>query len=173
MKKKFLFFFLCLGIGFWAQSQSLSPDIIASGGDISNSSALSLEWTLGELMVTTNQTRSGNLTEGFHQPFLNISELPEIVFSSDSHDDLHSDLKVDVWPNPVHSIVNFQLESDTENQYFLECFDIRGGIVTSKTKISPSTLTKIDLDQYPSGMYFLKLSNEESDLIKTFIINKQ
>jgi hypothetical protein len=50
------------------QAQSLSPTVIATAGDYSTASGVSLSWTLGEIATETYTNGGYYLTQGFQQP---------------------------------------------------------------------------------------------------------
>jgi hypothetical protein len=69
--KAFLLY-LSMAIFCYAQSQSLSPTIIASSGGYFTGTGASLSWTLGEIATETFNNGSFILTQGFQQPVVGI-----------------------------------------------------------------------------------------------------
>lgn len=67
MKKLLLLFTVIFAFGY-SNAQSLSPTVIASQGDYFWSPAVSVAWTLGEVMSETYSSSNYFLTQGFHQP---------------------------------------------------------------------------------------------------------
>jgi len=55
------------------QAQSLSPTVIATAGDYSASSSVSLSWTLGEIATETFSNGGYILCQGFQQPVTGIA----------------------------------------------------------------------------------------------------
>lgn len=78
-------------------SQQIDQAVIASAGSIDKATGISLEWTLGETMVETLNTKDRLITQGFHQPLLLAKK-----FNSAGNAAL-SDYKVTIAPNPVQS----------------------------------------------------------------------
>lgn len=69
-----------------------------------------------------------------------------------------------IYPNPSKG--KFQLDiidSQFENQYSLEIYDVRGQKVFSSFQNSQQTNINLDLSAYPAGIYFVKLF--EGDLL--------
>ncbi|MEM1358204.1 MAG: T9SS type A sorting domain-containing protein [Bacteroidota bacterium] len=61
-------------------AQSLTPEVVASAGETFSNGSLTLEWTLGEIMTET-YTGDIILTQGFHQPDVELAALPvEFLF---------------------------------------------------------------------------------------------
>ena len=55
-------------------TQQITPAVIAPAGDISKSGKLYLQWTLGEPVIETISSRDHPLTQGFHQPYIQIKK---------------------------------------------------------------------------------------------------
>jgi len=70
-----------------------------------------------------------------------------------------------VFPNPSNDFLT--VENKTTSVYQLQLFDIRGVLILQKELIITATLNVSD---YLSGAYFLKLSNAEKTLVKKVII---
>jgi hypothetical protein len=75
---------------------------------------------------------------------------------------------VKIFPNPSEGVFTLELNEDFK-QADLIVFDILGKIVFSGKKLEAST--QIDLSDYPTGMYFVKLTKD--DICKTEKIIKQ
>ncbi len=73
MKKIYVLFALFIYIN--AGAQSLSPKVIASAGGYFASANASLSWTLGETMGQTFSNGGNTLTQGFQQPYVNLTLL--------------------------------------------------------------------------------------------------
>lgn len=70
-----------------------------------------------------------------------------------------------VFPNPANDFLT--VENKTTSEYQLQLFDIRGAVILQKELINTAILNVSD---YPSGTYFLKLSNAKETLVKKVII---
>jgi len=135
-------------------------------------------------MVESIHTGKGILTEGFHQPLLEITEIPgsqntngnETAGQEENNvntDGLVADFKIDAWPNPVHSTLTVKIEADTDDEVILELYDAMGKRMISKKSHFPFELIELDLTQNPSGLYLLKFNKKDGSFIKTFLITKQ
>ncbi len=65
-KPQLLLIALCFP--FFVNAQSVSPQVVASGGDYFEGSSVSLSWTLGEIATETLSNGNIILTQGFQQP---------------------------------------------------------------------------------------------------------
>lgn len=66
--KQLILFALLSSYGLQVDAQSLSPQVIASGGNSLSGGGYTLDFTIGETIITTLSTGNSILTQGFHQP---------------------------------------------------------------------------------------------------------
>lgn len=83
------------------------------------------------------------------------------------------DFTFDVYPNPASQIVNIRL-AGTLHVSDIYIFDVTGKLVR-RTKITNedvnySTTTQIDISSLQSGVYFIKLVDEERDVTKKLLV---
>lgn len=83
MKKSTFPLLFCLVQGISAMAQSLSPQVIGSGGAYNDSAAIRLEYTVGQTIIGLGASQNTLLLQGFHQsspvdslPYYNIGEIP-------------------------------------------------------------------------------------------------
>jgi len=156
---KFLTLFTAmLLLPFLANSQSIAMEVIASSGNFYTASdGTNLHWTLGEVM-TERFENDRVLTQGFHQNFVVVSNVFE---NSDQQ------IRVKAFPNPTANTLTIETESDMPLRATL--FDLYGRKVLEK-KLD-ITKDQLNLSQFSSGNYLLKVFNE-SGLIQIFKIQK-
>lgn len=77
-----------------------------------------------------------------------------------------NDINIKVYPNPTKGILNIQLK-DKLSQTFYTVYDIRG------IKIEEGYLNEInqiiDFSKFQNGLYFLKMKNKNSEIIRKII----
>ena len=138
-------------------AQSTTPAVLSNAGAHGASGGSSVEWTLGEMSVTTLSESDNTLTQGFHQPkLISVSTDDELV-----------NLSLSLYPNPTEDVLKLVYEGDAEMDYalhgltgqLLDQGDVRSGV----TDISLKTLS--------SGHYILSILQGDA-LIKTFKIEK-
>jgi len=88
----------------------------------------------------------------------------DISFSDASFVENNSDIKVNIYPNPAKSIVNINSIYNAD----IVISDITGKIVLSKNKC-PET-ERIDVSNFKSGIYFVKILNSNDIISKKLII---
>ena len=159
--KKQLLFFLSLLFCSWGYSQTTSPEIIATSGEHFTGANAQLSWTIGELMIETYTTGSNQFTQGFHQTNLTITSV----------EDLAKDFQLRIYPNPTRDLVNLEfLESSSPISVIIS--DAHGRILVLKETFQHAATETFNLSSYSPGAYFLKVRNEEQQVIKTFQILK-
>lgn len=171
MKKKILIFIAGFFIATWLNAQSLNPSVMSAGGEQNQTETLSLEWTLGELAIDYLNSLDIVISEGFHQSFLEVIEIPYDLFFEEMADqkDTSFDCTIDVWPNPTQSILNIKIESEVEEGISLELIDILGQKIMSKENYEPNGLFELDFSEKKAGTYLLKFLRNDGSLIKTII----
>ena len=149
----------------WILAQKASPTVLASAGDISHGQHITLEWTLGELATNTIKHPNGMLTEGFHQPILQVEDvsLPEPVQSEYAD---NADLTIHVFPNPVTATLWIDVEATLEKTAMLLLLDAQGQMVTQQLINLYTGKHELDMQAYPAGMYQLIMKDENETLLK-------
>lgn len=151
-------FFECLILNAQNSVLSSGKDAIGSGGGAS--------YSVGQVFFNSLESSSGTVSEGVQQTYV-ISENP----NPDPTDNINNSLLVDikVYPNPiVDKLIVKQNELFIDGySYFLT--DVSGKVLTENTL--NSTETEIDMYEYSSATYFLKIKKNDSE-IKTFKIIK-
>jgi Leucine-rich repeat (LRR) protein len=71
-----------------------------------------------------------------------------------------------VYPNPSHGIFNVQIENSAK----LEVYDNLGKELKSENLTEG--ISKIDLSRFPSGLYFLKVTNENNQVKTVKVVKK-
>ncbi len=80
MRHYFLFFGIIL-INFFSQAQNIERQVIASTGETISNASVTLDFTVGELAVTTITDGNSTLTQGFHQASIRLGiKINPIVF---------------------------------------------------------------------------------------------
>jgi hypothetical protein len=131
-------------------SQSLTPFAITSQGSSTVNGDAMLDWSIGEAVILTHYIEEAILTQGFHQPEV------QIISSSVSE----NNFDVQVYPNP--SIDKVFINSSGNINWTL--FNLSGQILETNTTMA------VQLNLYPVGMYLLNI--QQGDYQKYFQIIK-
>ncbi len=152
MKRKYSLLTLFALITFFAKSQSVNPDVIATAGDFYANSSGQLQWTLGEVMTETYQNSSNMLTQGFHQPFNSTTGIANIYSSN----------LISVYPNPATEFVSINFNT-LKGKYLVSLSDVTGKLLTSEEVDAGNfSLYQLSVKNYSNGMYFITISNPAS-----------
>lgn len=152
-------------------SQDLKQNVIASAGGTDRTSAVSLEWTLGEFAVETITATKNLYTQGFHQPILAVRNI-QFLPGSESRDDLLSSYKVLLAPNPVQSFVNVYIRSRENEKFSLTLYDMNGKRILKKLLGGSDLSVRIEMGHYSSGIYLMDIRNDTGTMIRSFKLVK-
>lgn len=152
----------CSLLAFNAHAQLLEPSTLnATGGNFvfrgtPSIPNFSLIWSVGEsTLIETFSVNGGMyfLTQGVLQPFvpLDLQTVPIQGWNKE---------EVKYYPNPVSTLLQFDLFSNDTGRVVLRVIDLLGnthGVREFQYSTSPVN-QKIDFSKYSSGPYFLMLS---------------
>ena len=147
--------FLLFGLeGIYAQ-ETISP----VGGKATGAGGTA-NYTVGQLVYTTNTGTNGSIAQGVQQPY-------EISTTASGVNETAINLEMRIYPNPTTIYLTLTVEDNLNLNYQL--LDMYGKLIESKAVISNST--KINLKAQPSSTYLLRVTNK-SELVKTFKVIK-
>lgn len=135
-----------------------SQEVISSQGDSYSAAGASIDFTIGEVVINTVSAGGNDLTQGFHQTHWYFASI----------EDLAPEWNVQVFPNPMGSVLTIQTGSPENMNYSL--YDAQGRIVRQGNLISPET--EVDVQTLAPGAYELRLANEQSALLRNFTLIK-
>lgn len=159
MKTTFLLYFL--SIALYTQGQSLEQYTIGSAGSFSaTTGGATLSSSIGELIVSTENSSSAILTQGFQQPL--------VVTPLSTNSPAHQSFDLIVFPNPTAQYLTIQTAEDQVLK--AELINILGQAIESYSLTASKTI--INLGQLPVANYLLRVSNIENTTVQTFKIQK-
>jgi hypothetical protein len=149
MKHFYTIILLFFGLIIIAQP-SLERQVFGISGSTVRSSSIRLDWTLGEAAIAQHNSKSGTLSEGFQQAFVQLkSPLVLQKYVSD----------IIIMPNPASSFVSVKFLQALKENIHWEMFDLTGKSL-QRNVFDVSADHEIDISSYPDGMYILKISGE-------------
>lgn len=137
------------------EAQNLSPTVVNSTGGVIQNNSHILEWSLGELAVSTLASSNNLLTQGFLQPNVTIV----------GTEDLFDESQLAVFPNPVSDWLN--LQTDIPDIKTIQVHDVLGRLVLQR-EFQPL----LDIHQLASGTLIISLFNKQNQFLHALKINK-
>jgi Secretion system C-terminal sorting domain len=133
-------------------------EVISTQGDTYSTGNGKLDFTIGEVVISTGTNGTYDITQGFHQTNWNFVGVEEHEAGIDAT----------VFPNPMDNNLNIRMSKFEHASFAL--IDANGRIV-AENKLS-SELTTIDVSTYAPGAYSLLLIGENQKKLKTFKLVK-
>jgi len=144
-------------------AQSSSPNIVATAGETFRGSSIQINWTLGELAITTIQNSSHYLTQGFHQSNYMVTSVKKFPQELG---------EIKVFPNPTTDKISMKLHFDHIRDVKIQLIDLNGSIIWLKNKNGSKVEEEKDLTNLPNGSYFLNFYISGNQYTSTFKIQK-
>ncbi len=149
------------------QSQSISPQVIASNGTFASAGGYSLSYTTGQPASSTLITGSSIITQGFQQPNDIYTGLQTFITPT---------LSVQLYPNPAVDWVNLVINTSTDaGTYAVQLVDLLGRVLQQPLNeqiANGQTRFVFNVQQLPSSMYFITIKSSGSDVIRSFKFSK-
>lgn len=132
--------------------------VISSQGQTINGSNGSLQYTVGEVIISTISNGENGLTQGFHQTKWTLEVLDSVP-----------DINVSIYPNPASEVLN--IETTLYENTIFTLYDAKGRVVIEEELTSIKTA--VNVAHLARGGYFLVFRNEALKLsVKTHKIIK-
>lgn len=153
------YYFIILNLFFYSyiHSQSIDSDVVSASGQTFINNDVQLSFTVGELVINTEERENIVLTQGIHQSSLIVTKLDALV-------DIDFDIKI--YPNPVISRLNIDISKSELSLLQYKLFDMNGVLITSD--IIHHQNSTIDFLNYKAGIYILSIYNEEGDILESY-----
>jgi len=144
------------------RSQSLSPEVLSSSGETFVCQTFTIDWTLGELAITTIQNTNNQITQGFHQSYelTDINELPIDIGS------------IKVFPNPISNWLHVELNFLKHRSVQIKLLDNNGKLVLKKSVSGQQIVDKLSIHDLPIGTYLINFQIDKSVYSQTIKIQK-
>lgn len=154
MLKSILTTIIVLLVVVSAMGQDLKQQVISSAGgyDVSGDNSISLSWTLGELVITTVESGTGDLilTQGFQQSKMSVTGIEE-------NKDLG--VVVSIYPNPTSELVNVKFAAPLDGETNVIMHGPDGRLIFNEKIPDGQLLKQINMQKFPAGAYFLRIQN--------------
>ena len=162
MKHKRLKLSALLFLGLGLTGLQAQTSVNATGGNASGIGG-SASYSVGQLAYTTNTGTNGSVSEGVQQAF-KISVVTGIEEAKDIF------LNVSAYPNPTTDYLELKVENLQLSELSYKLYDISGKVYQNKE--IGNSITKIEMQNLPQGIYFIKVIDTKNKEFKTFKIIK-
>jgi hypothetical protein len=164
--KRYLILTCTFFIFVTVKSQTISPQVIASGGDFYTGVGVSLSWTLGELITETVTDGNYILTQGFQQPHYIISAIDDPKTEENPLGDIN------IYPNPVADQLNVAFKDMNQQNIVITLFDFNGKILINDIAENTTVIKQLDMTFVAKGTYILRCSTKDGKAVKSFKVVK-
>jgi len=156
LKTKLFLFLSCFAITLHAQET-----VPASGGNATGTGG-STNYTIGQMVYTTNSGTNGSVAQGVQQPY-------EISVVTGINEAKGINLSVSVYPNPTAENLTLRVENIENSSFTFQLFDLSGKLLQNG-KVGGNN-TNIPMGNLLPATYLLKVIQNCKE-VKTFKIIK-
>ena len=153
---RFLYIIIFGGLSPVVFSQTIQPSVVNNTGGSFENTEMLIEWSLGEMSITTISNAAHLVTQGFLQPNLEKQVGTEAIA-------IEADILA--FPNPVTDYL--YLSAKNSDKWQIEIFDVVGKMII-RTDFQP----KLDLHSLKPGLYIFSLFDKKGLPITSFKIIK-
>lgn len=157
--KRLLLIIICSTGASTISAQVFSPEVIASAGTTLSSPTIQMDFTIGEVVISTLSGSGNVLTQGFHQPKINISEVENFTDAFNFH----------VYPNPTEQFVTIESSSEDEMRVYL--YDEHGKTIQVSGVFSQKVT--MDVELLSAGPYFMLITTKAGEPLHSYTVIKK
>jgi hypothetical protein len=157
---KFQTILLMVLIGCISNSYAQVFSLNTAGGTASGNTG-SVNYTVGQLTYVTHTGINGSVAAG-------VQQIYEISVISGLEEP--TAIMLSVYPNPTIDFLTLEVKDFENSLYLFQLLDIRGKVL--KNEHISNIKTSVQMANFNSGIYFLRISTEQKE-IKTFKIIKK
>jgi len=165
MVKRGIFIFLFATGMLLLDAQEITNEVLVPLASTWNGEQFTISQTVGEPVVLYLPAENWELTQGFQQPLGKGADVP-----------LHLGTGVDVYPNPVSDYLKIDMYGEGPIDYRIVIFGLNGSIYYRKDFSfyigKFSHIETINMREYQSGLYFIRVETTPVKIARTFKIEK-
>lgn len=137
--------------------------IVSPAGSTYHANELTLDWTIGEVVITSMQTSSMGVSQGFHQPNISVVSVQPIP------EELGT---VAVFPNPFSNDLDINIQYSIPQKGVLKLFDFTGKIIWKQPFEGIDIVERLSTTSFPAGTYLFVVSIGETPFVYTYQLVK-
>lgn len=150
---------LLLSCPYFSSAQAITPQVINVTGGSAIKGYYRFDWNVGEMCIIDTYTKPGVILEngflhaGIERP--KPAQAPDFIAKGE----------IMIFPNPVYTITELNLNMPQPGKVNLRLMDIRGKLIMNKQfdYNGMGLIEKIDLQPYPAGTYMLHVLLSPTD----------
>jgi len=161
MKKIILTASIVIALIGVVRSQTISQELISSGGDRFSNASYQLDWSVGEFATETYSGSQGVLNQGFHQGVYDVSV---------SNQQANLMFNIKAYPNPTSDFISLdfsELQNLDQTRYSVT--NLLGRELQTAEVLTD--INQIDFSSFAKGTYFITVQ-QNNQIIKSFRIIK-
>lgn len=158
MKRSTLLLFCFL---IWGTTNAIAQDAVPAAGTEATGAGGTVNYTVGQVLYSTETSGSGNIQQGVQQPY--------VVIATDVNNNSNISIDISVFPNPSTTFLQLNIELANFENISFQLYDVQGKLLLQQ-KITGKQ-TAILMNEYATGNYFLKVLDQSNEL-KAFKIIK-
>lgn len=136
---------------------SAKPTVLSNCGGEGEDSGYKMEWTVGELAVSSLGNSLFHFTQGFHQPFL-VKHYVSTVGIPETEPVASTSL----WPNPANDELNFSFTGLASPATAINLFGLDGKLLLTHPLNGGITTAVISINDLAAGSYIAVICNSHS-----------
>jgi hypothetical protein len=147
-----------------AFTQKISQQVLVPTAGLATAGVLNYSQSIGETAVEAMRGSGFILTQGFQQPGMKYIEEPP-----------HAGTGVEVYPNPATDYIKVKLFGESARKFRIEVINLTGTIVSEMTLDFITKyfhIQEIDVTGLKFGLYFVRVTSDDSKIIRVFKIEK-
>ena len=152
--------------------KTIAQSVIATDGGSASGGGIHLDYTLGELAVDGLTGQQNSMTEGFHQPFLQIENVESNPSGKEQPTGDKSESMIALTPNPVQSALTVRFAPGAPESVALDVRDASGMLVLQKQLQPLNGDTSLDVSGFPSGVFYFQFVSADQRIQSTYKISK-
>ena len=127
----------------------------------------------GYIIAGTSSSNDGDVS-GNHggEDFWIVKLSPDTIISSVNDNPKYSQTDFSIQPNPVSDNLSIKINSESEENYFLDIYNIQGDKIES-VLASQNINIQINTNDYSNGMYYVVMKTQSNTTAKPFVVIKQ
>ncbi len=135
--------------------QNNHHELISSSGSSFYGENIALDWSIGEVVISTLNTTDLTLTQGFHQPTYLILSTKESYLLG----------PLNIYPNPTTDFLMVKKEGLISNNSYSIIRNINGQLIRKQLNEEYSSGIQIPVSNLELGIYILEVYSEKNEII--------